>query len=121
MPPLHLDRKTVCGHFGNDRFSRPEIDEIADLRLREIGVIQPVVALLRTHVVEREPAAAPQHAKGLAQHARLVAEMVEGVLTTDEAEAARGKTATPHCRRAPRRCPAFCAAWRNIPSEPSRP
>jgi len=73
MPPRHLDSgKTGCGHFRNDRVGRPEIGEIAGLRLREIGVIQPVVGLLRTHIVEREPAATPQHAKGLAQHARLV-------------------------------------------------
>ena len=92
MPPRHLDSgKTGCGHFRNDRVGRPEIGEIAGLRLREIGVIQPVVGLLRTHIVKREPAAAPQHAKGLGQHARLVAEMVEGVLATDEVEAARGE------------------------------
>src|SRR5215472_14167746 len=80
--------KTGCAHFRDDRVGRPEIGEITDLRLREIGVVQPVVGLLGTHIVEREPAAAPQHAKGLAQHACLVAEMVEGVLATDEVEAA---------------------------------
>src|SRR5215831_15266868 len=92
MPPLYPDpRETRLSHLRNDRAGWPKIGEVAGLRLREIGVVQPIVGLLRTHIVEREPAAAPQHAKRLAQHARLVAEMVEGVLATDEIEAARGK------------------------------
>src|SRR5262252_3067456 len=104
MPPRYLDSgKTGCGHFRNDRVGRPEISEITGLRLREIDVIQPVVGLLRTHIVEREPAAALQHAKGLAQHARLVVEMVEGVLTTDEVEAARGKWQRRAWRQHPER------------------
>src|SRR6516225_4064662 len=112
MPPLHLDSgKTGCAHFRNDRVGRPEIGEIADLRLREIGVVQPVVGLLRTHIVEREPAAAPQHAKGLAQHARLVAEMVEGVLTADVLRAF-----LPHARAKKLARAAKCPVYSLTPS-----
>src|SRR4029077_14532311 len=70
---------------------RPEIGKISGLRLREIGVVQPVLGLLRTHVIQREPAALPQYAKRFAQHTYLVVEMVEGVLAADEVKAARCK------------------------------
>ena len=73
------------------------------------------------NIVEREPAAAPQHAKGLAQHARLVAEMVEGVLATDEVEAARGKWQRRAVAVHPGDIRHFAPRLAQLSSEPSSP
>jgi hypothetical protein len=110
MAPRHLDSgKTGCGHFRNDRVGRPEIGEIAGLRLWKIGAIQPVVGPLRTHIVERESAPRRSARKASRSMPAFSRKMVGGVRQLTKSSCPR-QTATPHCRRAPRRCAAFCVA-----------
>ena len=80
--------KTSRRHLRHNRLGWPEIGEVTRQRLRKIVVIEPIQAVVRAHVEDRQASASPQHAKRLAHHSCFVAKMVERVLAAGKIERA---------------------------------
>src|ERR1700756_947453 len=74
-------------HRRHDRFRRPEILKVDSVSLREIFIIEPVRALLWTEIAHDETPAVAKNIKHGTQHTRLVADVMERELATDEIKA----------------------------------
>lgn len=84
---LKLDRysrKAGRLHRRHDRLRRPEILKVDSVSLREIFIIEPVRALLWTEIAHDETPAVAKNLKHGTQHTRLVADVMERELATDE-------------------------------------
>jgi len=81
-----VDALTEFGrlHRRHDRFRRPEILKVDSVSLREIFIIEPVRALLWTEIAHDETPAVAKNLKHGTQHTRLVADVMERELATDE-------------------------------------
>src|SRR5690242_18556757 len=113
--------KTSRRHLRPNRLGRQEIGEVTRQCLRKIVVIEPVQAVVRAHVEDRQASAGAQHAKRLVHHSRFVAEMVERVLAAGKIETAGSERQYRAVAVDPAISADLARAWRSMPSEPSSP